>query len=85
MSSSSSSDDDRRVALGEGARLIGVHPTTLRRWANDGLVPCTRTPRGQRRFRVGDLRAVLEGQAPPAQPPAGDVDAEPERAAAGAA
>lgn len=77
MSSGSERRDDELVALTEGAKLLGVHYTTLRRWADRRKVPYTRTPGGQRRFRVGDLRALIP---PPSVPPE-----EEDRAAAGAA
>lgn len=59
MANSSSTQVDRWLELGEAAKLLGVHFTTLRRWANDGQVPCYRTPGGQRRFKESELRAFL--------------------------
>jgi excisionase family DNA binding protein len=59
MAYSSSIQNDRWLELGEAAQLLGVHFTTLRRWANDGQVPCYRTPGGQRRFKESELRAFL--------------------------
>ena len=38
------------LRLAEAAALLGVHPDTLRRWTDEGKVPCTRTPGGQRRY-----------------------------------
>jgi excisionase family DNA binding protein len=46
----------------EASKLLGVHPTTLRRWADSGDIPCFRTPGGHRRFRAADLEAWLEGR-----------------------
>ena len=34
---------------------LGVHPTTLRRWANAGNIPVMLTPGGHRRFLESDL------------------------------
>lgn len=48
------------LELGQAARYLGVHFTTLRRWADAGEVPCSRTPGGRRRFREQDLRLFLE-------------------------
>jgi DNA-binding transcriptional MerR regulator len=60
MSTSSKSyPDDALVALGPGAQIIGVSRTTLRKYADDGLLPVFRTPTGQRRFLVADLRALI--------------------------
>ena len=58
------------LRLNEGARLVGVSSGTLRRWANDGKVPCLRTPGGQRRFRLEDLAAagLLGPRAPVPEP-----------------
>jgi excisionase family DNA binding protein len=40
------------------ARLLGVHPKTVTRWAHEGM-PCFRTIGGHRRFRRGDVAAWL--------------------------
>jgi excisionase family DNA binding protein len=45
--------------LADAARYLGVHFTTLRRWADAGDVPCIRTPGGRRRFALADLRQFL--------------------------
>lgn len=42
------------------AKLIGVHPDTLVRWADAGKVRHWRTPGGQRRFAEADVLALLE-------------------------
>ena len=47
--------------LSEAARYLGVHFTTLRRWADAGQVPCIRTPGGRRRFAVSELQRFLDG------------------------
>ncbi len=43
------------VSLGEAAEILGVHPTTVRSWADSGELPSKRTPGGHRRFRRQDL------------------------------
>ena len=45
------------MSLGEAARLLGVHPSTLRIWADRGEIPSHRTPGGHRRFRLEELSA----------------------------
>jgi excisionase family DNA binding protein len=50
------------LSLTEASELLGVHPTTLRRWADSGSIPCFRTPGGHRRFRTGDLAAWMQGK-----------------------
>jgi len=42
----------------EAAKLLGVHPSTLRRWDKEGvLTPSYRTPSGERRYTDEDLKA----------------------------
>jgi excisionase family DNA binding protein len=48
------------LSLGEASKLLGVHPATLRQWADQGKIPVFRTPGGHRRFAVADVRALLE-------------------------
>jgi excisionase family DNA binding protein len=48
------------LSLTETSELLGVHPTTVRRWADAGEIPCFRTPGGHRRFRTTELAAWME-------------------------
>lgn len=43
------------------AAYLGIHSNTLRRWSNDGRLPCTRLAnnRGDRRYRRQDLDTFL--------------------------
>lgn len=50
-----SDQDDEWLTLSQAARLLDVHPTTLRRWANNGDIPTLVTPGGHRRFALSDL------------------------------
>ncbi len=45
------------LAVGEAARRLGVHPVTLRRWADQGDIPVVVTPGGHRRFAAADIAA----------------------------
>jgi excisionase family DNA binding protein len=45
--------------LSEAADYLGVHFTTLRRWTDDGKVPCIRTPGGRRRYHLAELTAFF--------------------------
>jgi excisionase family DNA binding protein len=52
------------VSLGEAAQIVGVHPATIRKWAEQGELPFRRTPGGHRRFRRSDLNQWLETYRP---------------------
>lgn len=43
------------LTLGEAAEALSVHPSTLRRWANNGDIPVMVTPGGHRRFAATDI------------------------------
>lgn len=51
------------LSLGEACRMLGVNPSTLRRWADAGQVRSYRTPGGHRRFAEDDLQALVGGRA----------------------
>ena len=54
------------LRTGAAAAYLGVHPETLRTWANDGQIPCTRLG-DERRFDTGDLDA-FSGRVPEPKP-----------------
>ncbi len=67
------------LSLREASELLGVHPSTLRRWADAGTIPCTRTPGGHRRFRRSDVERMLHAEqrlAPSSSAPIGPVGVE---------
>jgi len=49
------SPSNRWLSLKQASALLGVHPATLRRWANRGEIPVFFTPGGHRRFALEDL------------------------------
>ena len=55
------------LTVREVARLLHVHPNTLRRWSNNGRIKAYRiTTRGDRRFRreeIANFLAELNSQA----------------------
>ncbi len=51
--------DKHWLTLTEASKLLGVHPATLRTWADAGQPPSFRTPGGHRRFATADIRAFL--------------------------
>src|SRR5215207_5696909 len=50
------------VSLRQAADILGVHPATVRNWADKGEVPSRRTAGGHRRFRKADLLQFAETQ-----------------------
>lgn len=59
--------DVKWLSLQDASRMLGVHPSTLRQWADAGKIHTVRTPGGHRRFAETDVRALLEPE--PLQPP----------------
>lgn len=51
---------EEKLRLHEAAKYIGVHPDTLRRWANAGKVKVIKTPGKQRLFRPSDLESLIK-------------------------
>lgn len=58
----SSSIPETWLSISEAAEMLGVHPATLRRWADAGDVPTMITPGGHRRFSQADLERFAEQQ-----------------------
>jgi len=57
---------DPLLTSAEAAQRLGVGASTIKRWAESGLIACERTAGRHRRFRLGEverLRATLRGQA----------------------
>ena len=51
---------DNMLTIREVAHLLHVHPNTLRRWSDKGIIRAYRiTPRGDRRFRRQDIARFL--------------------------
>ena len=67
----------RLATLQEAASAVGVSPSTLRRWADEGKIPAERTAGGHRRFPLDAVRRLSDQRgrtqavrpvAPPARP-----------------
>jgi excisionase family DNA binding protein len=56
----STSAQDEWLSVADVAEELGMHPSTVRKWANQGLLPGTRIGRRQWRFRRSAVRN-LEG------------------------
>lgn len=50
---------DEWLSLREAAELLGMHPATVRLWADRNELPSRRTSGGHRRFRRADIEARL--------------------------
>src|SRR3954449_9970422 len=51
---------DATLSVTKAARLLGVHPNTVRAWSDAGRLRYYRiNPRGDRRYRLRDLPRVL--------------------------
>lgn len=55
------------LTLSAASQLLGVHTTTLRRWADAGSIPVYVTPGGHRRFARSDIEALLSRYPPRAE------------------
>ena len=67
---------DATLTVTKAARLLGVHPNTVRAWSDAGRLRYYRiNPRGDRRYRLGDLQRFLAaaefGPAEPTGSPSG--------------
>lgn len=50
----------RLLTIGQASRMLNIHPNTLRRWSDLGLIRAYRVgPRGDRRFKQNDVEAML--------------------------
>ncbi|OGO19851.1 MAG: hypothetical protein A2Z14_17825 [Chloroflexi bacterium RBG_16_48_8] len=48
------------LTIRDAAQRLGVHPTTLRRWADEGQIPVMFTPGGHRRFSASGVEHLTE-------------------------
>ena len=57
-----SGDSSDWVSLRRAAEILGVHPATVRNWADKGDITSRRTPGGHRRFLKSDLMQYAQSQ-----------------------
>src|SRR5687767_1079731 len=78
---------DATLSVTKAARLLGVHPNTVRAWSDAGRLRYYRiNPRGDRRYRLGDLQRFLNAAANvPTDQQAGGVNGASRRAHDGTA
>jgi putative resolvase len=56
---------DQLIPVERAAKMLGVHPKTVRHWDEQGKIRVVRTPGGKRRIPESEIRR-LRGEAPPA-------------------
>ena len=56
---------DEWLSLREAAELLGIHPATVRLWADRSEIPSRRTSGGHRRFRRSDIESRLRQEEVP--------------------
>jgi excisionase family DNA binding protein len=59
--------DREMLTIGEVSQLLHIHPNTIRRWVDEGVVRAYRIgPRRDRRFKREDIAAIIfeEGTKP---------------------
>ncbi len=61
------SQNSEWLELAEAAEMLGVHFTTLRRWADQGKIAFVRTPTGRRRFRRTVIQGMAKGSSTPSE------------------
>ena len=61
------------LSLREAATMLGMHPATVRLWADRNELPSRRTSGGHRRFRRSDIEARLRQEAEPKPNPAAQL------------
>jgi len=55
--------EDEWLSLSEAAEMLGMHPATVRLWADRNELPSRRTNGGHRRFRRSDIESRLRQDA----------------------
>lgn len=52
---------ERLLTVTEAAKTIGVSPSSLRRWTDEGRLVAIRLPGGGRRYERAELERFLQG------------------------
>ncbi len=80
MSGTANKPKSGRLSLGPASRLLGIHPDTLRRWADEGRISAFISPGGHRRFDRRELERLLATRSPVAVArPISSLGATPDR------
>ncbi|GAC1401064.1 MAG: helix-turn-helix domain-containing protein [Ktedonobacteraceae bacterium] len=70
---STSQAGEEWISLSEAADMLGIHPATVRLWADRNELPSRRTNGGHRRFRRADIEARLRQSNEPRTDPAAQL------------
>lgn len=70
---STSQAGEEWISLSEAADMLGIHPATVRLWADRNELPSRRTTGGHRRFRRADIKARLRQDNEPKTDPAAQL------------
>lgn len=49
---------EKTVSIGDAAKELGISTATLRKWADAGKIRFERSPSGQRRFFLADIKCL---------------------------
>jgi excisionase family DNA binding protein len=52
------------LSLSDAAKLLGVHPSTVRLWSDKGILPVHKTQGGHRRYKRGEILLWAETSSP---------------------
>lgn len=53
---------DEWLSLSEIAEILGVHPSTVRKWSDQGVLPVHRTQGGHRRYQRSEVELWMQSQ-----------------------
>ena len=68
-----------RLSLGPASKMLGIHPDTLRRWADEGRIETFLSLGGHRRFDRRELERVRSSRQPGSVQPLSSLGATPDR------
>ena len=68
-----------RLSLGPASKVLGIHPDTLRRWADEGRIETFLSLGGHRRFDRRELERVRSSRQPGSVQPLSSLGATPAR------
>jgi len=50
------------ISLTKAAKMMGVHPDSIRRWFDEGKLKGYKTPSKQRKISVESIQSILAGE-----------------------